>query len=111
MFRVSWDRFANLLAGITSRRRPVPQPCRRFRASRLALELLEDRLVPSTFLVTDSLDNPLPGSLRYAIAQANLPGNGGSTVDITPQVTSPIVLANGELPINAGMTIRNDSGA
>src|SRR5262249_52242153 len=66
---------------------------------------------PSTFLVTNSLDNLLPGSLRYAITQANLPGNEGSTVEITPQVTSPIVLTNGELPISASMTMRNDSGA
>jgi hypothetical protein len=66
---------------------------------------------PSTFRVTNSLDNLLPGSLRYAITQANLPGNEGSTVEITPQVTSPIVLTNGELPINASITIRNDSGA
>jgi hypothetical protein len=49
--------------------------------------------------------------LRYAITQANMSGHGGSTVEITPQVTSPIVLTNGELPINASMTIRNDSGA
>jgi hypothetical protein len=67
--------------------------------------------VPATFRVTNSLDNLLPGSLRYAITQANLAGNGGATVEITPQVTGPIVLTNGELPINASMTIRNDSGA
>jgi hypothetical protein len=53
----------------------------------------------------------MPGSLRYAITQANLPGNAGSIVKITNQVTGPIDLTAGELPLNASMTIRNDSGA
>jgi hypothetical protein len=73
--------------------------------------MLEDRLALSTFLVNNSTDNLMPGSLRYAITQANLPGNAGSIVKITNQVTSPIVLTAGELPLNASMTIRNDSGA
>jgi hypothetical protein len=74
------------------------------------LEALEDRRLLTTFLVTNSLDNLLPGSLRYAITQANMAGKG-ATVEVTSQVTSPIVLTNGELPIDVGMTIRNDSGA
>lgn len=80
-------------------------------SSRLGLEVLEDRLVPSTFLVTNASDNLQPGSLRYAIAQANLPGNNSSTVEITPQVAGPIVLSLGELRIDSSMTIVNDSGA
>jgi hypothetical protein len=61
--------------------------------------------------VTNATDNLMPGSLRYAIMQANLPGNNGSIVSITNQVAGPIVLTAGELPINASMTIRNDSGS
>jgi predicted outer membrane repeat protein len=67
--------------------------------------------VPATFFVTNSTDNLLPGSLRYALTQANLPGNNGSTIEITPQVSAPIALHLGELPIAQDMTIRNDSGA
>ena len=40
------------------------------RRARLAVEVLEDRTVPSTFLVTNTLDTGA-GSLRNAIAQAN----------------------------------------
>jgi hypothetical protein len=58
-----------------------------------------------------SSDNLMPGSLRYAITQANLPGNDGSIVRITKQVVGSIVLTAGELAINASMTIRNDSGS
>ncbi len=73
------------------------------------VEGLEDRLVLSPFLVTNSLDNNLPGSLRSAIGQAN--AHPGSTVDITPQVAGPIVLTQGELFLDASATIRNLSGA
>src|SRR5262245_35664987 len=86
----------------------APRPARR---ARLALEPLEGRLVPATFLVTNPSDNLMPGSLRYAVTQANLPGNAGSTVSITPLVRGPINLTGGELALNARMTIRNDSGA
>jgi hypothetical protein len=102
MLRAYWHRLFH---------RPVKTSCRRPRTARPTLEVLEGRVTPSTFLVTNSTDNLMPGSLRYAITRANLPGNDGSTVELTPQVTSPILLTNGELPINASMTIRNDSGA
>ena len=84
---------------------------RRNRSWRPTAESLESRLVLATFPVTNPSDNLLPGSLRYAITQANLPGNEGSTVAITPQVAGPIVLTGGELSITSSMTIRNDSGA
>src|SRR6516164_8352420 len=42
---------------------------------RLRLERLKDRLTPSTFTVTSLLDGG-PGSLRSAIGQANLVGQG-----------------------------------
>lgn len=93
-----------------SRRLRAPKSTRTCRL-RPSLEILEDRLVPATFLVTNPTDNLDPGSLRYAITEANLPGNQGSTIEITPQVNGPINLTGGELPIESNMTIRNDSGA
>jgi fibronectin-binding autotransporter adhesin len=84
---------------------------RRPRARRPVAEALESRMVLATFFVTNTGDNLLPGSLRYAITQADLPGNEGSTVEITPQVTGPTInLSLGELAISDSMTIRNDSG-
>jgi hypothetical protein len=79
-------------------------------SARPTLEVLEDRLVLSTILVTNSSDNSLPGSLRYAIGQANQPGHAGSVVSITAQVSGPIILTQGELTVGADMTISNDSG-
>src|SRR5581483_7479250 len=102
MVHMFWQRPVRSLTN-SYRRRPG--------TNRLFLEVLEDRLVPSTFLVTNASDNLAPGSLRYAIEQANLPGNANSTVEITPQVTGPIILSHGELPIDSSMTIRNASGA
>src|SRR5262249_59564841 len=74
----------------------------------------EDRMTPSTFLVTSDADpagSPVAGTLRFAIAQANLPGNDGSTVQITPSVTSAAInLGAGELAITSSLTIENRSG-
>jgi hypothetical protein len=75
--------------------------------------VLEDRAVPTTFFVTSAVDAPgalVPGSLRWAVAQANLPQNQGSTVAITPLVQGAITLRAGELPIRSSLTIENDSG-
>ena len=83
------------------------------RSYRLSLEALEDRTTPSTFLVTTGVDlagKLIPGSLRWAVAQANLPRNQSSTVAITPAVRGTIALHAGELPIRSSMTIENDSG-
>ncbi len=91
----------------------------RSRAYRLSLDVLEDRVTPSTFTVTNTLDPQhglAPGSLRWAITQANLPGNQGSTVEISPSVastpTSPatIALHGGELRISSSLTLLNASG-
>jgi hypothetical protein len=49
---------------------PSRRPPKSFRPD---LQILEDRLTPATFFVTNPADNLLPGSLRYAITQANLP--------------------------------------
>jgi hypothetical protein len=111
MFRALWQRLVKSGARLSGRRRQGPKPSGRLLRYRPSLDFLEDRVTPSTFLVTNSLDNNLPGSLRYAISQANQAGKTASIVDITSQVTSPIILARGELPVSASMTIRNDTGA
>ena len=85
----------------------------RRRAIRLSLDVLEDRTTPSTFLVTNALDprgTLAPGSLRWAVAQANLPRNQGSTVAITPAVQNSITLRAGEISIRSSLTIENESG-
>jgi hypothetical protein len=85
----------------------------RHHAIRLAFDVLEDRITPSTFLVTNSLDPPgalARGSLRWAVAQANLPRNQRSTVAITPAVQNPITLRAGEISIRSSLTIENESG-
>jgi hypothetical protein len=46
---------------------------------RPAVETLEDRTVPSTFIVTNTLDDGSNGSLRWAVAQANAT-NGADTI-------------------------------
>ena len=68
------------------------------RAIRLALEVLENRITPSTFFVTNALDPRgalVRGSLRWAVAQANLPRNQSSTIAITSAVSGVIALRRG----------------
>ena len=105
MFRAFWLRGSKTQP--KQSRRPAPSP------RRARFELLEDRLnlSASVFTVTNSSDQLAPGSLRFAIAEANLPGNQGSTVLISSEVTGPINLTHGELKIEANMTIENQSGA
>jgi hypothetical protein len=110
MLRALWNRLVHSRS-LSPRPRPVSRRPRGRWDSRLSLEILEDRLALSTFLVTNSSDDLEPGSLRYAITQADLPGNEGSVVRITDQVAGPIVLTAGELPVSASMTIENLSGA
>ena len=83
------------------------------RAIRLSLDVLEDRITPSTFLVTNALDprgTLVRGSLRWGVAQANLPRNQGSTVAITPAMQNSITLRAGEISIRSSLTIENESG-
>src|SRR5579884_4065036 len=107
MFRLWWSTLARFRTNLSRRRGRAAAARYRPRARRPSLEILEDRLTPSTFLVVNSADNLLPGSLRYALSQANL--NPGSTVAITSSVAGPINLTRGELSITANVTIRNDA--
>jgi hypothetical protein len=87
-----------------ARRRPV----------RPEVDVLEERTTPSTFLVTNSFDPAgrlVPGSLRWAIARANVARSQSPTVEITSMVHGPVTLHAGELRVSNGMTIENGSGA
>ena len=84
-------------------------PARRSRrASKLSMDVLEDRIALATFRVVDSFDGG-PGSLRDAIARANQLG-GANRVIITSKVDQPIVLTNGEIKVATGLGIENRSG-
>jgi hypothetical protein len=64
--------------------RPVTPPIRkRPHRARLAVQVLEDRTVPSTFTVTNLLDDGSVGSLRWAVGQVNMAG-GDQTIDFDP---------------------------
>ena len=60
---------------------------RRTRTARPTLEHLETRLVPSTFTVNNTLDDGNPGSLRWAILQANST-TGADTIVFDPLMFS-----------------------
>src|SRR5262249_12555257 len=85
----------------SSRRQP---PVRQQRnVSRLAVEALEDRTVPSTFLVTNTADSG-PGSLRSAVLAANAM-SGADAIFFGPRVHGTISLTSGELSITDDLTI------
>jgi predicted outer membrane repeat protein len=64
------------------------------------LELLEDRLVPSTWNVTSTADNiNLQGTLRWAVAQ----GKNNDIIDI--ETAKPIALTQGELYLAYSVTV------
>src|SRR5262249_53272290 len=68
--------------------RPVTRPIRKAPPrARLGVEALEDRTVPSTFTVVNTLDDGSEGSLRWAVGQANPPA-GAETIDFASGVFS-----------------------
>ncbi len=78
--------------------RAIPRERRR---TRLGVELLEDRWVPSTFTVLNTLDNTSPGSLRWAVGQANShPGADTIAFDGSAFATAKtITLTSGQLDL------------
>src|SRR6516165_4332218 len=81
-------------------------PCRQH--VRLRLEPLEDRSMPSIFLVTN-LNDSGSGSLRAEIAAANA-HSGADEIDFAAALTGTITLTSGELLITRSVTI-NGPGA
>jgi hypothetical protein len=74
------------------------------RTFRPTLEALEDRCVPSTLKVTNTVDGG-PGSLRYEIAQAQ----SGDTITFDKKLDGQtITLTEGELDITKNLTIKGD---
>src|SRR5262245_45680879 len=69
----------------------------------LMVEALEDRTVPSTFLVTSTADSG-DGSLRRAVAAANATP-GADTIVFSPNVQGTIELTSGELNVTDDVTI------
>src|SRR5262245_49093690 len=52
---------------------------------RLSIQPMEDRLVPSTFTVVNTLDDGGVGSLRWAVGQANTTA-GSDTINFDPTI-------------------------
>ena len=66
--------------------RPVIRPFRKAPPwVPLGVELLEDRTLPSTFTVLNTLDDGSVGSLRWAVGQANAAG-GAEAITFDPTV-------------------------
>src|SRR5262249_44345670 len=100
---MSIQSFFKSLTSSSTRRRPSH---RRPAASRLRVEVLDDRCLPSTFTVTNLLDNG-SGSLRAAVAAANA-NPGADAIDFA--TTGTITLTSGQLDITDSLTI-NGPGA
>jgi parallel beta-helix repeat protein len=92
---------------------------------RLLVELLEDRLMLSTFVVTNTNDSGA-GSLRQAIVDSNLATGGGNTIDFEipgegtqtislasplPMITSSVLIDGGLQPGNASVPRIEINGA
>jgi hypothetical protein len=98
--------YLNRLSGSRSKRRPqrAGPTRRRLTGTRITLEVLEDRCVPSTLTVTSSADDVTQkGTLRYAVANAQ----DGDTIQLTAAIKDSIVLTQGELVVSHDVTIRS----
>jgi hypothetical protein len=73
------------------------------------LEALEDRTLPSTFTVTNLLDDGSAGSLRYEIQQANSTP-GANIIDFAHGLHGVITLTQGQLNITNSVAV-NGPGA
>jgi hypothetical protein len=69
------------------------------------LEALEDRCLPYTLYVSSPLDDGSRGTLRYDIAHAQ----SGDTIEMSPTLTAPIVLTQGELLLKKNVTIEGQA--
>src|SRR5262245_24260783 len=100
----SWLRSArSLLASSGAGKRPA-----RRATTRLRVEQLDDRVVPTTFTVWNLADAGA-GSLRAAVTAANI-NPGADVVDFAPGLRGTVALTSGELGITDDLRI-DGSGA
>ena len=111
-------------------RRAIARPMSFSRSARgrrrqLTLQNLEDRTTPTTFTVDNILDDGSPGSLRWAIDQANAAAGADdivfdATLFAAPQTIASLTplrqFTNGDLTITnttgaANVTVTRDAGA
>jgi hypothetical protein len=90
--------------GKASLRYPKSFGCRRRPPTRLAVEQLEERTVPSSIFTVTNLQDDGPGSLRQAIHDANGTGEPDAIV-FQPGLAGPITLTSGELDVTESVTI------
>src|SRR5262249_47739491 len=104
-----------------ARRGARPRPTQQRPRARLAVEALEDRTLPSTFVVDRLTDMGagagLAGDLRYCIGQANAtPGDDTITFSVTGSINLagalPSLSTNIDLqgPGADSLTVRRDTG-
>jgi hypothetical protein len=94
------------------------RPARPVRAYRTRLEVLEDRTLPSTFLVDhladDTVGSGLTGSLRYAITNAadndHIAFGVTGTINLTGALPTLAHSVSIEGPGAAQLTVRHDTG-
>jgi hypothetical protein len=93
----SWNRYGRRIANCSQRRRVRPM-----------LEQMEGRLVPAVYTVSSALDDGSPGTLRWAINQAN--SGTDNTIDFLISHQSgvaPTITISSPLPAVAGNTVVN----
>jgi hypothetical protein len=83
---------------VSSRRAPATRKAARA-SCKPQVEALEDRTVPATFLATTLADGTEPGTLRYAIAQANSNGQN-NTITLSPGTYMLSPAFGGELSLS-----------
>src|SRR5579872_863401 len=83
-------------------RRQPPTSLSKRSSARPRLEALEDRTLPSTFLVTNLGDSGT-GSLRAAVAAAD--STSGAVIDFAPSLHGTITLTSGQLNLSRNVTI------
>src|SRR5262249_53519644 len=94
------------------------RPARQARAYRPRLEVLEDRTLPSTFMVDhladDTVGSGLTGSLRYALTQAadndHITFGVTGTINLTGALPSLAHSISIDGPGAAQLTVRRDTG-
>jgi hypothetical protein len=84
-----------------------PSRPRARRAFRPRLDVLEDRTLPSTYMVTNLADSGA-GSLRQAVRDANAHA-GADTILFDPALSGTIALTSGQLSVMDSVTITDPS--